>query len=101
MSRSTFYLHYQDQFELLKDIEKEVYDIRLYEGTDVCVSHPKLIANLLLEKILSELDLDQLIRSYKNIYRHNFDVYGYFKALLFGRILNPASKIATVKQNED
>ena len=84
-----------------KDIEKEVYDIRLYEGTDDCVSHPKLIANLLLEKILSELDLDQLIRSYKNIYRHNFDVYGYFKALLFGRILNPASKIATVKQNED
>lgn len=84
-----------------KDIEKVVYDIRLYEGTDDCVSHPKLIANLLLEKILSELDLDQLIRSYKNIYRHNFDVYGYFKALLFGRILNPASKIATVKQNED
>ena len=24
MSRSTFYLHYQDQFELLEDIEKEV-----------------------------------------------------------------------------
>ena len=24
MSRSTFYLHYQDQFELLKDIEQEV-----------------------------------------------------------------------------
>ena len=24
MSRSTFYLHYQDQFELLKDIENEV-----------------------------------------------------------------------------
>ncbi len=26
MSRSTFYLHYQDQFELLKDIEDEVLD---------------------------------------------------------------------------
>jgi AcrR family transcriptional regulator len=26
MSRSTFYLHYQDQFELLKDIEKEVLE---------------------------------------------------------------------------
>lgn len=26
MSRSTFYLHYQDQFELLKDIENEVLD---------------------------------------------------------------------------
>jgi AcrR family transcriptional regulator len=26
MSRSTFYLHYQDQFELLADIEKEVLE---------------------------------------------------------------------------
>ncbi len=26
MSRSTFYLHYQDQYELLKDIEKEVLE---------------------------------------------------------------------------
>lgn len=26
MSRSTFYLHYQDQFELLKDIENEVLE---------------------------------------------------------------------------
>ncbi len=26
MSRSTFYLHYQDQFELLEDIEKEVLE---------------------------------------------------------------------------
>ena len=26
MSRSTFYLHYQDQFELLADIEKEIMD---------------------------------------------------------------------------
>lgn len=26
MSRSTFYLHYQDQFALLEDIEKEVLE---------------------------------------------------------------------------
>ena len=26
MSRSTFYLHYQDQFKLLEDIEKEVLE---------------------------------------------------------------------------
>lgn len=80
---------------------QEIYNIRLCEGTDDCVAHPRLISNLLLEKILEELDVSQLIRSYKNRYMVGFDVYGFLKLLLFGRILHPASKWATVKQNTD
>ncbi len=80
---------------------QEIYNIRLCEGTDECVAHPRLISNLLLEKILEELDVSQLIRSYKNHYDVGFDVYGFLKLLLFGRIINPASKWATVKQNGD
>ena len=80
---------------------QEIYNIRLCEGTDECIAHPRLISNLLLEKILEELDVSQLIRSYKNHYEVSFDVYGFFKLLLFGRIINPASKWATVKQNGD
>ena len=50
---------------------------------------------------MEELDVSQLIRSYKNRYMVGFDVYGFLKLLLFGRILHPASKWATVKQNTD
>ena len=76
----------------------EIYNIRLAEGTDDCVSDPKLIANALLESLLDELDISQLIRSYKNLYDVNYDVYGLFKLLVFGRLLSPASKWATMQQ---
>lgn len=79
----------------------EVYNIRLCEGTKDCIAHPKLISNLLLERILEELEVSQLIRSYKNHYNVSFDVYGFFKLLVFGRILNPASKWSTVRQQDD
>lgn len=82
-------------------VPQEVYNIRLCEGTDDCVAHPRLISNLLFEKLLEDLDVAQLIRSYKTHYHVGFDVYGFFKLLLFGRILNPASKWSTVKQNKD
>ena len=82
-------------------LPQEVYNIRLCEGTEDCIAHPRLIANLLLEKILEELDVSQLIRTYKNAYHVGFDVYGFIKLLVFGRILNPASKWSTVKQNSD
>lgn len=75
-----------------KVVPQEVYNIRLTEGTDDCVADPKLIANSLLESILEDLDISQLVRSYKNIYNVNYDVYGLFKLLIFGRILSPASK---------
>ena len=80
---------------------REVYNIRLCEGTEDCIAHPRLISNLLLEKILEELDVSQLIRTYKNAYHVGFDVYGFIKLLVFGRILNPASKWSTVKQNSN
>lgn len=84
-----------------KSVPQEVFNIRLCEGTDECIAHPKLISNLLFEMLLEKLDISQLIRSYKNHYDVGFDVYSFFKLLLFGRILNPASKWATVKQNAD
>lgn len=84
-----------------KNIKKEVYNIQLHEGTDECVSHPKLMASSVFEKLFEELDLSQLIRTYKNKYNCDFDVYGFFKTLVFGRILNPASKISTVSQVND
>lgn len=82
-------------------VPQEVYNIRLCEGTEDCIAHPKLISNLLLERILEKLEVSLLVRTYKNHYDVGFDVYGFFKLLLFGRILNPASKWETVKQKCD
>ena len=84
-----------------KGAKKDVYELKIYEGTDDCIGHPKLIANSIIEKILEELDLAQLIRTYKQHYGVTYDVYGFFKLMLFGRILNPASKISTINQNSD
>ena len=68
------------------------------EGTDECVGNPKLVSNLLLEKMFEELDLSQLIRSYKNRYEASYDVYGFLKLLVFSRLLDPSSKWATVQK---
>ena len=54
-----------------------------------------------LEKMLEELGLNTFFSSYKAFTKIKFDVYGFAKLLLFGRILNPASKYATTEQNND
>ncbi len=86
---------------LNKDIKRDIYDIRLHEGTDECVSNPKLMASAIFERLFEELDLSQLVRTYKNKYDCSFDVFGFLKTLVFGRILKPASKISTVSQSDN
>ena len=81
-----------------KEVKQEIYNIRLVEGTDECIGSPKLVSNLLLEKMFEELDLSQLIRSYKNRYEASYDVYGFLKLLVFSRLLDPSSKWATVQK---
>lgn len=76
------------------------FSFELTEGSLDCIGHPKLFSNLLLECILEELGMNTLFSSYKAQSKISFDVYGFAKLLLFGRFLHPASKSATVKQNE-
>jgi hypothetical protein len=56
---------------------------------------------LLLEKILEELGLNSFFSSYKSFTKLEYDVYGFAKLLIFGRLLHPASKYATARQNDD
>ncbi len=92
---------------LLKELEPfvkkgntlETYDIRIVEGSQSCIGKPKSFANSLFEKILDDLDVSQFIRTYKTHYDISYDVWGYLKLMVFGRILNPCSKFATLKQN--
>ena len=79
----------------------EQYRFVINEGSPDCFGHPKLFCHVLLERILEELGLNALFSSYKGFTRLQYDVYGFAKLLVFGRLLNPASKCATVRQNED
>lgn len=79
----------------------ESYHIQIQEGSPDCFGHPRLFSHVLLERILEELGLNTFFSSYKGFTKLEYDVYGFAKLLLFGRLLNPASKSATLRQNEN
>lgn len=81
--------------------EAETYRFAINEGSPDCFGHPKLFSHILMERILEELGLNTFFSSYKGFTKLQYDVYGFAKLLIWGRLLNPASKYATVRQNED
>jgi len=82
-----------------KPIQK--YKFNFTDGDPSCFGEPKLVAHLLVEHIMEYLGLDAFFRSYKNFTKIEYNIYAFFKLMVIGRILNPASKSATVKQNDD
>jgi hypothetical protein len=80
---------------------REKYKFVFEEGEPDCVGNPKIFSHLLLERILEELGMGSLFASYKRLTKIEYDVYGFAKLLMFGRMLSPASKMATVRQNDD
>ena len=80
---------------------EESYRFTINEGSPDCFGHPKLFSHILLERILEELGLNTFFSSYKGFTKLRYDVYGFARLLIFGRLLNPASKYVTVRQNED
>lgn len=79
----------------------ETYHFSIKDGSPDCFGHPRLFSHILLERILEELGLNTFFSSYKSFTKLEYDVYGFVKLLLFGRLLHPASKSATVRQNDD
>jgi hypothetical protein len=79
----------------------ETFRFSINEGSPDCFGHPKLFCNILLERILEELGINTFFSSYKGFTKLEYDVYGFAKLLIFGRLLNPASKCATIRQNKD
>lgn len=78
----------------------ETYSFQITEGSEECIGHPRLYAQCLLDRLMSELGVSQVVQSYKGFSNIQFDLLGYLKLLVFGRILEPASKLATVSQNK-
>ena len=79
----------------------EKYKFTINEGSPDCFGHPKLFSHVLLERIIEELGLNNFFSSYKGFTKIKYDVYAFAKLLIFGRLLNPASKYKTVLQNDD
>ena len=79
----------------------ETYHFSIKEGSTDCFGHPKIFSHILMERILEELGLNTFFSSYKGFTKLQYDVYGFAKLLIFGRLLHPASKCETVRQNED
>lgn len=78
-----------------------IHKFAILEGSPDCFGNPKIFSNILLERILEEIGLRNLFSSYKGFTKIEYDVYGFAKLLIFGRLLNPASKSSTIRQNDD
>ena len=77
------------------------YTVTFTEGDANCIGTPKCFAPCVLDPVFSALGLDEFFASVKHASKIQYDLQGIVRLLTYGRILNPASKIATMRQNED
>lgn len=69
-------------------------------GDESCFGKPLLFAPCILDRVFSALGLDQLFNSIKHNSRIQYDLQGIVRLLTYGRILEPASKMETMRQNK-
>ena len=81
------------------DAPREEWDIKFREGDDSCDGEPKRLAACVLDPVFSALGLDKLFASVKHASKIRYDLQGLVRLLVYGRILEPASKCATMEQN--
>jgi transposase len=73
--------------------------IRYRDGDPACEGETKRLAACVLDPVFSALGLDQLLASVKHDSKIRYDLQGIVRLLVYGRILEPASKCATMDQN--
>ena len=67
----------------------------------VSYAHPRYCSQILLDPVFKDLGLSELMASIKHSSKIKYDLAGYLRLLVYGRILDPASKLATVRENHD
>ena len=77
----------------------KTFAFRYREGDPACDGEPKRLAACVLDPVFSALGLDQLFASVKHASKIRYDLQGLVRLLVYGRILEPASKCATMEQN--
>ena len=80
--------------------EAEKYLVTFEEGDEHCFSDPKWCSNIILDRIFDELGLTAFFREVKHSSKIEYDLSGLVKLIVYGRILEPSSKITAFLQNE-
>lgn len=80
---------------------RERYNLTFIEGDSYCFGEPKLYSHCLIEQYLNALGIISTIAQCKKQTNIQFDVAGFVRLLIYGRILKPTSKIGTARQNND
>ncbi len=83
----------------VKQAPKQKYTIAFAAG-DECFGSPKRLAPCILDPVFAALGLDELFASIKHSSRIEYDLQGIVRLLTYGRLLEPASKMATMQQND-
>ena len=87
---------------LLPYIEEPVakkHVITFEDGDISCIGNPKLVSQILLDRLFVQLGLNKLCATLKHSLGLSYDLTGFIRLLIFGRILQPASKWETAQQN--
>ena len=78
---------------------KSKVTITFEEGDAKCLGEPKRMAATILDPVFRALGLDELFASVKFASKISYDLTGIVRLLTYGRLLEPASKSATMEQN--
>lgn len=78
---------------------RQKINVTFTEGNRYCCSSPKIFAPCVLDPTFAALGLDELFASIKHSSRIQYDLQGIIRLLTYGRLLEPASKMATMKQS--
>ena len=73
--------------------------ITFEEGDAKCLGEPRRMAACILDPVFRALGLDELFASIKFSSRIGYDLTGIVRLLVYGRLLEPASKSATMEQS--
>ena len=91
---------------LLAELEPFVGDsasaavrISFKPGDGKCLGEPKRMAAAILDPVFNALGLDEFFASVKFASKIRYDLTGIVRLLTYGRLLDPASKSATMEQN--
>jgi hypothetical protein len=68
-------------------------------GDKKCLGRPRRMAAAVLDPVFNALGLGALLASVKHASKIRYDLAGIVRLLVYGRLLEPASKCATMSQN--
>ena len=83
----------------VEKVQPKKYHIDFDAGSIYCTASPKRFAPCILDPVFSALGLDALLASIKHASSIQYDLQGIVRLLVYGRLLDPDSKIATMRQN--